>query len=205
MRATGQKHLRTTAIFLLAAALNASAPIAVAFSNSIVPGAAVHDVAEDGPNDAKPLQHFVCNTGYTVKECYSDLAVLKKALAKYPIQQLGAWTWVLVRSGDWKAISKLRRLDPDSPAFTCLELRVTFIEEALVSSEPERISELMMRWHMSRSGLLDLAIAHELAHALCDELSEGKTQRLTQMLQDGGTASCEAGSIVRAKRRQLRQ
>lgn len=157
-------------------------------------------IAQDGQKDADPLQHFVCNTGYTIKECYTDMAILKKTLAKYPTNQLGAWTWVLVRSADWKAISKLTRLDPDSPAFTRLEMRTTFIEEALVASEPERMSELMMRWHMGRSGLLDLAIAHELGHALCDEMSEGKARQLAQMLQDGESAFCDAGLAARAQR-----
>jgi hypothetical protein len=70
------------------------------------------------PKEEATLQRFVCNTGYTQEKCHKDVAVLRSALAKYPIAQLGNWTWILVRSEDWKAILVPGGLDPDSPAFT---------------------------------------------------------------------------------------
>jgi hypothetical protein len=51
------------------------------------------------PLRSPPARHFVCDKGYTLKQCDEELVVLKKALAKYPIPELGEWTWVLVRCG----------------------------------------------------------------------------------------------------------
>ena len=80
-----------------------------------------------------PAQKFVCNTGYSQTKCDEQVVILRKALANYPVAQLGNWTWILVRSEDWKAIHRARGLDPDSPAFTFYPKRETFIEEALVT------------------------------------------------------------------------
>ena len=52
------------------------------------------------PKDAATLQRFVCNTGYTLEKCHADMAVLRRTLAKYPVAQLGGWTWILVLSKD---------------------------------------------------------------------------------------------------------
>jgi hypothetical protein len=90
------------------------------------------------------------------------MVVLRKALANYPLGQLGNWTWILVRSEDWKAILLPRGLDPDSPAFTFYPKRETFIEQALVTQMPVRGRELLLKWNMSTRDLLDLAIRHEL-------------------------------------------
>jgi hypothetical protein len=85
-----------------------------------------------------PTQQFVCNTGYRQKQCDEEMVVLRKALANYPVAQLGSWTWILVRSEDWKAILLPRGLDPHSPAFTFCPKRETFLEEALVTQVPVR-------------------------------------------------------------------
>ena len=149
------------------------------------------------PKNEAPLQRFVCNTGYTLEKCHKDMAVLRSALAKYPIAQLGNWTWILVRSEDWKAILLPRDLDPDSPAFTYYPKRETFIEEALVTEVPGRNRELLLKWNMSMRNLLDFALAHELGHALCNDKDEWNANRVGQMLQDGNTPSC--GTNLEAK------
>jgi len=138
------------------------------------------------------LQHFVCNTGYTVEACRKDLDVLRKALANYPVAQLGNWTWILVRSEDWKAILLPRGLDPDSPAFTYYPKRETFIEEALVTQVPGRGRELLLMWNMSTRDLLDLAIRHELGHALCNDANERNADRVARLLAQNKMIICEA-------------
>jgi hypothetical protein len=140
-------------------------------------------------DEASP-QRFVCDTGYTLERCNQDMAVLRAELAKYPVTQLGNWTWVLVRSQDWKAILLPRGLNPDSPAFSYLEKRVTFIEEALVKEVPVRRRELLLKWRMTIGELLDLSIAHELAHGLCGEKDEAKTIEVAKSLLDGKSPSC---------------
>ena len=142
------------------------------------------------PLEGTPNQHLVCNTGYTLERCREDQAVLRSALAKYPVAQLGDWTWILVRSEDWKAILVPRGLDPDSPAFTYYSKRESFIEEALVRDVPGRLRELLLKWNMSKRELLDFAIGHELGHALCNDMDEWNANRVGQMLRDGNTPSC---------------
>jgi hypothetical protein len=148
-------------------------------------------------------QHFVCNTGYTVEKCKADIAVLRKALANYPLAELGEWTWVLVRSEDWKAIVLPRGIGRECPAFTYYEKRETFIEEALVTQVPGRRGELMLTWRMNSDDLLKYAIVHELGHALCNEKDEQKANRVARMLQERKPFACEfeLASKDRPKRR----
>ena len=148
-------------------------------------------VMKAGPPAGGLPQHFVCNIGYSFSKCQADMAVLRKTLAKYTAAELGEWTWVLVRSADWKYVVMPRGIDPDSPAFTYLPKRETFIEEALVATVPQRMRELIFRWGMSTDDLLDFAVAHELGHALCNERSEMEARRAAKALLGGKRPSCE--------------
>jgi len=146
------------------------------------------------PYRSTPTQQFVCNTGYKQKECNEETVVLRKALANYPVAQLGNWTWILVRSEDWKAIKLLRGLDPNSPAFTFTPKRETFIEEALVTQVPVRARELLLKWDMNRRDLLDLAVRHEMGHALCNDANERNADRVARLLEQKKEISCETTS-----------
>ena len=139
---------------------------------------------------ALPDQEFHCHTGYPLVECQQDILHLKSILSRYPIEALGHWTWVLVRSQDWKPISRKLRLNPDSPAFTALEPRETFLEEALFFHDPERISELMKEWQRSTPELLQLAVSHELGHAFCAEPNEAAADRFGEQLRKGLAPRC---------------
>jgi hypothetical protein len=148
------------------------------------------------PQTTASVDHFVCHTGYTPEKCHADLAVLRKVLAKYPIGELGEWTWVLIRSEDWKAVVQPRGLNPESPAFTYYEKHETFIEEALVSEVAGRRGELLKAWHMSMHDLLDFAVAHELGHALCNEKDEGQANRMARLLSEGKPIACESQTAL---------
>jgi hypothetical protein len=151
-------------------------------------------IAKASPREDRPtVQHFFCNTGYAPDTCREQIAILKTVVAKYPTEALGEWTWVLVRSQDWKAQSRTLGLNPDSPAFTCLETRTTFIEEALVTKVPGRASELISRWRMGMTDLLNTAVEHEMGHALCHSLNEDKANHLAQILEQKRHLSCNAG------------
>ena len=90
------------------------------------------------------------------------MGILRKALAKYPVDALGEWTWVLVRSKDWKRILSDRKFDPNHPAFSYLPKKETFLDGALVVKASIRGFELREQWHMPIEDLLDLAVRHEL-------------------------------------------
>jgi hypothetical protein len=143
------------------------------------------------PVRGKPPQpHFVCNAGYSAELCRRQTGVLRGVLARYPSRALGEWTWVLVRSKDWKPMKRRLRRDPDSPAFTILRARRTFIEEALVAPAPGRSAELIGHWSRSMDDLLALAITHELGHALCDEQDEHKADANGRLLRTGRLPDC---------------
>ena len=145
-------------------------------------------------------QEFHCHTGYSLAQCQKDILALKRALAHYPIQALGHWTWVLVRSQDWKPISKILRLNPNSPAFTALELRETFLEEALFLHDPLRTSELMEEWQRSMPKLLELAVTHELGHSFCAETNEAAADHFGEELRNGRLMPCRISKEAKRKR-----
>ena len=136
-------------------------------------------------------QHFVCNTGYSAQQCHEQMSVLRPLLDRYGAGRLGDWTWVLVKSDDWKALQLGHRMDPDSPAFTVLERRETFFEEALVSPVTVRRVELIRQWSLGMDDLLKLAVTHELGHALCNEKDEGKADAYGQELRKGQLVQCK--------------
>src|SRR5262249_16945492 len=138
-----------------------------------------------------PKQLFVCNVGYTQRECQLAMTVLRSALTRYPVDALGEWTWVLVRAEDWKQILSDRKFDSNHPAFSYLPKRETFFDGTLLVRSSIRGAELSATWHMPIQDLLDLAIRHELAHALCNDPDETKADRAAIALKDGTPLSCQ--------------
>ena len=135
-------------------------------------------------------QRFACNVGYTPEECLQAETVLRKALARYPVDELGEWRWVLVRTEDWKQILSVRGFDTHHPAFSYLPKRETFVDGALVVRRSFRGAELSAIWRMPVEDLLDLAIRHELAHALCNDGDETRAEHGATVLKNGTPLSC---------------
>jgi hypothetical protein len=157
----------------------------------LVAGIVTSPIAKAGPGqDRLATQHFFCNTGYTLNTCLEQIATLQAVVAKYPTEVLGEWTWVLVKSQDWKTQTLRLGLNPNSPAFTCLETRTTFIEEALVAKLPGRASELVAHWHMGMTELINIAVEHEMGHAICHTLNEEKANLVVRILEQNRALSC---------------
>jgi hypothetical protein len=146
-------------------------------------------------------QEFHCHTGYPLAQCQQDILQLKNILIRYRVEGLGPWTWVLVRSEDWGPISQTLRLNPDSPAFTALDQRETFLEEAIFLHDPLRIAQLMKEWQLPMTKLLDLAVTHELGHALCDEQNEAAADRFGEELRLGMQPACQVAKRTKQKGR----
>jgi len=136
-------------------------------------------------------QHFVCHVGYTPTECQVATTVLRKALEGYAVDALGEWTWVLVRTEDWKQLLSERRCDSNNPAFSYLPKRETFLDGALVLKSSIRGVELSALWHMPIEDLFDLAIRHELAHALCNDPDETKADSAAVALKNKTPLPCQ--------------
>ena len=142
------------------------------------------------PSVAAPNFHFNCNTGYNARDCHAHLKQLGGVLGGMDLAPLGDWTWILVRSQDWKPILLRVGRDPESPAFTILEKRQTFLEEALFSADPARSRTLLDKFRMPLDQLLPFAVAHELGHALCREADEAKVKAYAEQLRSTGKVSC---------------
>ena len=144
-----------------------------------------------GPAGAwSPNPHFHCNTGYTIRTCTGQLQRLEEVLSGMDLAQLGDWTWILVRSEDWRPILRRVGRDADSPAFTILEKRQTFLEEALFNPSPERSRTLLAKWRVPLDRLLLFAVTHELGHALCRETDEARTIEYAEELRRTGRITC---------------
>ena len=155
-------------------------------------------VAKAGPPGSAPALHFVCNIGYTLKQCHEAMDVLRKVLAKYPTADLGEWTWILVLPDDWGHIMQDRGWSPNrGPAFSILSLRETFLEGALVTKLSVRGDQLSTLWRMPIEDLLDLAVRHELGHALCNERNESKTDIAAIALKAGKPLSCQTTLVAK--------
>jgi hypothetical protein len=141
----------------------------------------------------------VCGPSLALEKCKLEMVVLAKTLANYRASDLGEWTWVLVRSENWKLILLARGLNAGVPALTALDARTTFFEEALISGPSGRVSELMDIWHVDRDSLLDLAVRHELGHALCTEENELRAERVARLLEQKKPVVCESKTAAGQK------
>jgi hypothetical protein len=145
--------------------------------------------------DPRPsVQHFICHRGFTAEQCRVRMVVLKRALDRYHADDLGEWSWVLVRTVDWKRILDIRGFGSDFPAFTYLPGKETFFDDALTTTESVRGIQLIEIWRMPIEELLDKAVRHELAHALCHEKDESKARIMEERLRSRAPEVCNAPS-----------
>jgi hypothetical protein len=162
------------------------------FATAIISAMGLAVTATAAYADTNPKQKLVCNAGYSGPECIRQISVLREALKPYHSERLGEWTWVLVKSADWKVILLSRGLNPDSPAFTVLEKRQTFLEEALFVRVPNRSAELLRFWSVPLDKMLDFAITHELGHAVCNMQDEHIEDSFGKQLLEGRNEECVA-------------
>ena len=162
-------------------------------------------------SDLDPALRFHCNEGFSVSKCEEELARLRNVLADFDLRTLGEWTWILVRSEDWKPILRQVGRDPDSPAFTILAARQTFLEEALFDPDPLRSRTLLERFRMPLDKLLPFAVAHELAHDHVHTHEQRQRNEGEEVDRAGGLVAAEnveqsrKGSRKRRRHRQTRQ
>jgi len=155
-----------------------------------ISGAPISQPTAGKPERLAPAQRFVCSPRFTLEECKQSMSVLMKLLEKYRAASLGEWKWVLVRSEDWNHLLLARGIPSGVPAITVLGIRTTLFDEGLVTGPAGRVSELMDAWHLSRDALLDLAVRHELGHALCSDTSERSAERVAKLLEQSKPVSC---------------
>ena len=90
----------------------------------------------------------------------------------------------------WKGLVRSQGGDPVSPAFSMLEQRVTLMDGGLFTGSASRNKELLERFGMTGPNLLNLAITHEMGHAICQEKDERRADDYGRELRDGKIPDC---------------
>ncbi len=137
----------------------------------------------------KTIQFF-CTPDYDRQACLKDSIALRHVLASYPLDQLGAWSYVLVPSGDWTNLIHGLGGDPTSPAFSIIEQGTTVVEGSLFSATPSRNKELLLMFGVIGDALLDLAVTHELGHAICYDQDERRADDYGRGLREKKPVAC---------------
>ena len=135
--------------------------------------------------------HFYCSKDYDKSECVKEAIALRKALAPYPLQLEGEWSYYLVMAEDWKPLVRLQGGDPRSPASSLLLGRATVLDRSLFFATAKHNKELLI-WSGIAPGpiLVDVAVTHELGHAICQEKNEAKANDYGRALREGKTPEC---------------
>jgi len=133
---------------------------------------------------------FLCSQKYDRAECVKDASALRQAIAPYPAQLLGEWSFVLVAADDWKTLVRGQGGDPASPAFSMLDQRVTMLDGSLFVATAGRNKELLERFGMIGPTLVNLAITHEMGHGMCHDKDERRADDYGKELREGKVPNC---------------
>jgi hypothetical protein len=133
---------------------------------------------------------FLCSQKYDQAECVRGASTLRQAVAPYPAQLLGEWSFVLVPADDWKTLVRGQGGDPVSPAFSMLDQRVTMLDGSLFVATAGRNKELLERFGMIGPTLVNLAITHEMGHGMCQEKDERRADDYGKDLRGGKVPNC---------------
>jgi hypothetical protein len=105
-----------------------------------------------------------------------------------------------VPSERWDDLGRDLGLDAESPAYTCLEDRMTLIDESMLSpNNARRSAELLRKFELPLPKLIDLAITHEMGHALCGFKDEYKADAVGRRLREGQLPYCSLPAKIREK------
>jgi hypothetical protein len=133
---------------------------------------------------------FLCSQKYDRAECVKDASALRQAIAPYPAQLLGEWSFVLVTADDWKTLVRGQGGDPVSPAFSVLDQRLTLLDGSLFVASAGRNKELLERFGKIGPALVDLAVTHEMGHGICQEKDERRADDYGKELRAGKSLDC---------------
>lgn len=143
-------------------------------------------------NGSLPAQiRIYCANNYTAEKCAAHAGMLADELSKYPVSQLKQWSFAVVPADQWKQLVVTMKGNPDSPAFTVLENRTTLFESALFEPVASRTAVLFKAFSAQGPELLDLAVTHELGHALCKDRNERHADETGRLLRAKVPVVCD--------------
>jgi hypothetical protein len=133
---------------------------------------------------------FFCTQSYESQACLKDSIALRHALAPYPLERLGTWSFLLVPAEDWSALVRGLRQNPVSPAFSIIDQHITVLESSLFTASPIRDKSFLRTFGVIGGALLDLAVTHELGHAICQEGDQRRADNYGRELRQTKTVDC---------------
>jgi hypothetical protein len=133
---------------------------------------------------------FFCTQDYDRQACLKDSLALRLSLSPYPLERLATWSFVLVPADNWKVLVHSLGGDPVSPAFSIIEQRMTVFDRSLFSANASRSEELLQLFGVMGTALLDLAVTHELGHAICQDKDERRADDDGRGLRERKTVCC---------------
>jgi len=190
MRITRHASVKLCAVFVVIALTVARPDCSAAQQNSVL------RVYQAEPSTAS----IFCETRLVMDHCRSATEILSSHLRAYPVAQLGAWTWVVISSEYWNDLGKELGLDSDSPAYTCIEDRMTLVDESMLAqNNPRRNADLIRKFELPLPKLIDFAVTHEIGHALCGFKDEYKAEAVGRRLRNGDLPYCSVPTKIREK------
>jgi hypothetical protein len=133
---------------------------------------------------------FFCSVDYKSSECAKDVRTLQRHLLQYPVDQLGRWSFLLETTDEWSDLVRRLGGPSESPALTILTRNLTLLDRALFSATVDRSTQLTRAFDTRGDDLLELAISHELGHAICSDLDETHAQQYGHKLREGKRIDC---------------
>jgi len=137
----------------------------------------------------KTIQFF-CTNDYDSPACLKDSVALRHALAPYPVERLGTWSFLLVPADDWRTLVLGLHGNPVSPAFSIIDQHMTVLESSLFTATPIRDKSLLRTFGVIGGDLLDLAVTHELGHAICQDRDQRRADEYGRELRHTKMVNC---------------
>jgi hypothetical protein len=133
---------------------------------------------------------FFCTHNYESQACLKDSVALREALAPYALERLGTWSFLLVPADDWRTLLRGLHVNPVSPAFSIIDQHITVLESSLFTATPIRDKSLLRTFGVIGGALLDLAVTHELGHAICQDRDQRRADEYGRELRQTRTVDC---------------
>jgi hypothetical protein len=133
---------------------------------------------------------FFCTHNYDSEACRKDSVALRHALAPFPLERLGTWSFLLVPADEWRTLVLGLHGNPVSPAFSIIDQHMTVLESSLFTATPIRDKSLLRTFGVIGSDLLDLAVTHELGHAICQDRDQRRADEYGRELCHTKMVNC---------------
>jgi|SRR5438270_2949754 len=131
-----------------------------------------------------------CEVSYKPQLCQDHARTLAVHLQKLPLNRVPGWKFVLVPSNAWPSLMTQIQGLADSPAFSALTVKTIVLEEALFAPSILRQEALMRSFYSHGEALIDIALSHELGHAICMDKDEVRADEFGKQLRAGNSPVC---------------